>query len=74
MALGNGGKGTDKVRIGGAGTGDDIKGGGSDSVDIWEWELGGDGSDVDSYREFYFLVSKKIVGKTDLHAGCGGCR
>ena len=52
MAVGTGGKGTDKGRGGGASMGDDVWGGGSDGVDVLEWDLGGDGSNVDSYRGF----------------------
>ena len=50
--MGNGGKGTDKGRSGGVGIDYAIQGGGSDSAAFWERELGGNGSDVDSYRAF----------------------
>ena len=69
--VGNGGIGTDKGRIRGAGTGDNVQGGGSDGVAVWEWYMGGDGRDVDGSRGFYHQVYSQIYDNTARRAGKG---
>ena len=51
-AVGKGGKGTEEGRGGGAGTCNDLQGGGSDGVSVWERDLGDDRINVDGYRWF----------------------
>ena len=59
----NGGKGTEKFRISGAGTGGVIQGSGSDGVDVWWWEMGVYGIIVDSYRRVSSSGGQTDFGK-----------
>ena len=61
--MGIGGNNTEEGMSGGAGTVDDIQGGGLDVVDLWEWELGDYESDVDGYIGFSSLVGQKHFEK-----------
>ena len=64
--MGDGGEGNDKGRSKSLGTGNDVQGGGSDSVSIWELEMGGDGSNVDGSRAFSSLGGQTNCGKDSL--------
>ena len=45
--VGNGGEGVEKYGSNGAGTCDDVKGGGLYSAALWEWKLGSDVFDAE---------------------------
>ena len=61
--MGNGGEVTDKGRSNGAGTGNDVQGGGLESVSVWELYMGGDGGDVDGSRGVSLLGGQTNWGK-----------
>ena len=70
--MGDGGKGSDGERSDGAGTSDDVQGGGSDGAILWEKELGSDGGNAEGAGGVSPPVDWRIVRMSAHIFGEGG--